>query len=552
MMGVFSNRRPHNRVARSDTTCPWARRVRQTLAWGFVLWTLMGVIVTGPAYSIEVPLTGAIPADIHSIELSYVGEHTTPSVTINGPPDSVPSTSDKPISPLLDLLPDFNHSQVFGVCRGRMLRPEGEKTVTMTFAEAGGGRCGQRIELRPNRGVLDLLSYKTIRLRGQAQGLVSFAMEDWASAIRQDNVRFVTVRGTFDVTIPLVELGRSLDLRRAAALVVTTEDSEARVVLEQMDLAQDRSSLAQSGRSGLWVWRYREAIEDPGAILSTCRRHSLSRVMIQMPASEDGPEIWRAYVRLLVTLRESGIEVVALDGYPEAIYEPQQLAEKVRRLFSLVEPHLLAGVQLDIEPYLLPGFLDDETGPIQYLNAIDLIKEMIGQRTHLSVVIPFWLTTVAVRGRPLAFAVMDRVDEVVVMSYRTDLDEVKSLSDDTLRYGDLIGIPVWLAVETITLPVEQRVTLKREPCLHLADAVLDRLHRRLMFPPFSSPLSKDDHREGFRVHHRMTVRPERITFAGRPRSDVEKAVRTLLNTVAHRSFAGIVIHDFDGLRALAE
>ena len=237
----------------------------------------MEVIIAGPAYSIEVPLTGSIPADIHSIELSYVGEQTTPSVTINGPPDSAPSTSDRPISPVLDLLPGFNHSQVFGVCRGRLSRPEGEKTVTMTLAEVGDGHCGQRIELRPNGGVLDLLSYKTIRLRGQALGRISFAMEDWASAIRQDNVRFATVRGMFDVTIPLVELGRSLDLRRAAALVVTTEDSEAQVILEQVDLARDRPSLAQSGRSGLWVWRYREAIEDPGAILSTCRRHSLRR-----------------------------------------------------------------------------------------------------------------------------------------------------------------------------------------------------------------------------------------------------------------------------------
>jgi hypothetical protein len=79
----------------------------------------MGVIVAGPAYSVEVPLTGSIPADIHSIELSYVGEQATPSVTINGPPDSVPSTSDRPISPLLDLLPGFNHSQVGGCCRDR-------------------------------------------------------------------------------------------------------------------------------------------------------------------------------------------------------------------------------------------------------------------------------------------------------------------------------------------------------------------------------------------------------------------------------------------------
>ncbi|HSN03574.1 MAG TPA: hypothetical protein VLS44_01230 [Nitrospira sp.] len=56
----------------------------------------------------------------------------------------------------------------------------------------------------------------------------------------------------------------------------------------------------------------------------------------------------------------------------------------------------------------------------------------------------------------------------------------------------------------------------------------------------------------FRIRHRITVRPERLTFAGRPWGEVTGAVKFLLATVSHRSFAGVVIHDLDGFHALWE
>ena len=64
---------------------------------------------------------------------------------------------------------------------------------------------------------------------------------------------------------------------------------------------------------------------------------------------------------------------------------------------------------------------------------------------------PFWFTSTVHRSRPLAFAVMDRADEVAVMSYRTDVQELTAISEDTLRYGFLTGIPVWLGMETTRL-----------------------------------------------------------------------------------------------------
>lgn len=48
------------------------------------------------------------------------------------------------------------------------------------------------------------------------------------------------------------------------------------------------------------------------------------------------------------------------------------------------------------------------------------------------------------------------------MSYRTDLEEVLLIADDMLRYGRLAGVPVWLALETTSLPVERHVVHKRE------------------------------------------------------------------------------------------
>lgn len=206
------------------------------------------------------------------------------------------------------------------------------------------------------------------------------------------------------------------------------------------------------------------------------------------------------------------------------------------------------GLQLDIEPYLLEDFVADGSGYLRYLAAIDAIKGALPQGARLSVVMPFWFVSQTVRGRPLTFEVMDRTDEIAVMSYRTDLDELGAIAEDTLRYGDLIGSPVWLSLETTTLPVERHVVLKQEQ--QFADAYLDRKNRRLVFaPPTAGIFPKTD---WFRVHHRVTVNPERLTFAGQPRKNVQQAVNTLFERLGHPSLAGILIHHLDGFLALPE
>ena len=85
------------------------------------------------------------------------------------------------------------------------------------------------------------------------------------------------------------------------------------------------------------------------------RRHSL---LVQNTSWKRSSRHLGSLCRTLTTDSSSGLEVFALDGYPEAIYDPSPLIEKVKRLRSLLVDEQWTGLQLDIEPYLLDRFSD--------------------------------------------------------------------------------------------------------------------------------------------------------------------------------------------------
>ena len=487
---------------------------------------------------------------VHEIELTYAGKGTDPTVAFSGPAPATAPLPYRPFLPILELRAGLGAGHVFGPCQGQAVRSDSSLEVKWTADHAT--RCGQRIELRPGGRPVDLMSYQMLRLRGRATGQVVVAVEDVAGHEREHNHPLATVTGVFDLSIPLKEIGRGVDLRYLTALVLSSEGSSGQIQFDRVEVLQSEAARKRVVGTGFWVWNYRAAIQEPHTMLTTCRMQACSRVLIQMPSLTDDEVLWRDYARLLSLVQEAGIDALALDGYPEAIQEPHLLADKIRRLLQLVRPGVLSGVQLDIEPYLLPGFLDDDAQLRRYLGTIEIMHEAIQGRTRLSMVIPFWLATPTVGGRPLAYAVMDRADEVAVMSYRTDLDEVQDIAEDILRYGDVIGTPVWLAVETTLLPVEQHVVLRRDSRSDRADAFLDREHRRLRWKPISEADASTGSGEWFRVHRRFTVRPERLTFAGRSRVEVSKAISQILDSTLHPSFAGVIIHDLDGFRALSE
>jgi hypothetical protein len=267
-----------------------------------------------------------------------------------------------------------------------------------------------------------------------------------------------------------------------------------------------------------------------------------------MPALDEPQDLWQRYVALLQAAQQQGIEAFALDGCPEAVENVQPLLNKMERLRDIMHGRLPVGVQLDIEPYLLDGFADDPHGFEKYLEAHARVKSALAGQARLSIVMPFWLTSQTAHDRAVAFSAMDLADEVAIMSYRTELSELRDLADDQLRYADLIGLPVWLAVETRALPMEEHVKLQRVARRDLATAFLDRAGGRLVF----APPSDGDGRDWFRIVQRTTVRPERLTFFGQPRRQVVTMIGGLDHTIPNPSLSGVLIHDYPGFTALPD
>lgn len=514
--------------------------------WGFLLMFAL-VLQSARAFPEEIVVPES--SEIDEIELLYSGENPVPVVSLKRKADSpLPPASYRPSEPTLELLPGFSQGERFGNCETHTERVGHTTTIHMEPPLP----CGLRLPLQRRGQLLDALSYTTLHLRGTATGRATFSLADHETDRREDNVPIITVTGPFDLHVSLREAGRRLDLRRLSALVVQADGGDAQLALEECTLIRGTDTARPSPGVGFWVWDYRAAITDPHAMIKACQNAGCSRLLIQIPAFSEDETLWASYATLFPFAKARHIDAFALDGYPEAIQEPGVLAAKVKRLLALVHWDAIAGVQVDIEPYLVPGFFADESGPRRYLDTIDHLKEAIAGRTRLSVVMPFWFTSPTVQGRPIAYSVIDRVDEVAIMTYRTKLDEIQTIADDTLRYGTLAQVPVWLAVETTPLPVERHVVLRREERREFADAYVDDdRHRLVMEPP---PRSVDTPRRfvWFRVHHRVTVRPERVTFAGRSRTEVRAMVKTIAQETRNRSLAGVLIHDLKGFLALQE
>lgn len=531
------------------SSCSRRKRFSTTdlFVWGgialfFLLWNFQSNY--GFAMPEEITLQGPIPIGVQEIEIAYPEGHP-PSVSLKSAKPSTLSAF-RPSGRSVDLLTSPKEIVSFGGSQHEV-NQEGHKLTIRSQTEVQGPH-GQKLFFHRRDSSLDVLSYGALHIRGEASGPLTFAIADAAARQREDNVPLLGVVGPFDVRVPLTLLARRVDLRYLASLVLLPQERANTVILETLALEQSEHRHEQKPGLGFWLWEYQDLPDRGDALLEECQRLACTRLFVQIPADKDPPTLWAAYAQFLRSARSRGIEAFALDGYPEAIDDPTPLVKKIRHLLTLMDGESLAGVQLDIEPYLLEDFFVREAGFVRYLAVIDRVKETLGPHIRLSVAMPFWFTSQTVNDRPVAFSVMDRVDEVAVMSYRTDVEEVRTCAEDTLRYGDIVNVPVWLALETRALPLEQHVVLDRVFRRELADAYLDRAARRVVFasPPATEGI------EGFRVHSWFTVRPEQLTFANRSRQSVRTAISSVINTTPNRSFAGMVIHDLNGFLALRE
>jgi hypothetical protein len=204
-------------------------------------------------------------------------------------------------------------------------------------------------------------------------------------------------------------------------------------------------------------------------------------------ASEPEPERYR---RLLRRMHAAGFKVHALlgSGYlnTERYVLPRHRDEAVAMLKRVLDYNAQAapeerfdGINLDIEPHILAEWSSRKmellAGFVDLSDALMRVKAESGQTLPMGPAIPFWLDGIQLewqgKRKPVSQHVQDIYDYVALMDYRDHAeggDGLVSHAMDELHYGEAIGRPVLIGIET--LPNE----LRKVSFHHLGEADLER------------------------------------------------------------------------------
>lgn len=216
----------------------------------------------------------------------------------------------------------------------------------------------------------------------------------------------------------------------------------------------------------MWVWSYETSLASQEArtqLIDFAEEHGID--LIFLGAGHALTQHAAHYVTFIEEAHERGIRILALAGRPEwALTEHhEEVMEMVSRVLTFNASYPWAafdGIQLDIEPYTMPGFFAErEMISEQFLDVLHKVKQTVSatdDAMELNVAIPFWYATgvspivVDYDGheKPLSHHILDIVDSVSIMAYRSYAEGQIDVATADLTYASSIGKKAYIGAET--------------------------------------------------------------------------------------------------------
>ncbi len=347
--------------------------------------------------------------------------------------------------------------------------------------------------------------YLTFTIRGEeGDETLMLQVADYSWEKREDSVEIGSVerfipsgRITKDwqrVWIPLEELPESLNRQELASLVFLARSRNGRISVGDIaftsrkdvrfsSVKEDRTYNPSPHRA-MWLWDTKDLLGDDqnqDRLLDFCRKRAITEIFLQLPYEKVEKEgireiIWdRAKMKsLLFKLHSAEIRIHALDGDPRfALREWHD--HVIATIQSILEFNKSAtpderfdGIRYDNEPYLLPYFAGIQKESIlkQYLYILRISKSISESAgLEFGVDIPFWFDQkneffepiTELEGRPLTEHILDIVDNIGIMDYRTEAygaDGVIVHALGELGYASKKGRKVFVGLETTDVPDE--------------------------------------------------------------------------------------------------
>lgn len=198
-----------------------------------------------------------------------------------------------------------------------------------------------------------------------------------------------------------------------------------------------------------WIWNPSAWLDEPRAVLDLAERHAVRTLFISISVRDGDvqyPDQLASFIRLASSRH---IRVWSVDGDARMVL-PDEHAAAVKRVTAYrvfnegADPDArLAGVQFDVEPYLLPGYdLAEEEWNNRYIALVGQLKRAAGT-IPIDMVVPYWWAD----RQKLMQAVATNVTSLTVMDYRTNADDILRFGAPFLDWGKQFGKRVRIALE---------------------------------------------------------------------------------------------------------
>lgn len=290
-----------------------------------------------------------------------------------------------------------------------------------------------------------------------------------------------------------------------------------------------------------WVWQATDWRDRPQAVLALAQRHHIRTLFVTIPLASGAVMAPTELQRFVQGARSASLVVWAVDGDPRMVLPGEHASAAARanayaRYNQTAPPGArLAGVQFDVEPYLLPGYdLATEAWERHY-TALVAALQAGADGLPLEMVVPFWWG-----NKPaLLDAVAPRVSGLTVMAYRTSANEITRLAQPFLDWGMRQNKPVRIALEAGPVAPEtlrHYVPQASGELWQLQLAGQDYL--MLLAAPATNP-----HGPAFRQVGSTLLSGSATTFHGQPHKLLEMLPELEAQFTTWPAFGGMALHE---------
>ncbi|MFP3388621.1 hypothetical protein [Brevibacillus sp. SIMBA_040] len=216
-------------------------------------------------------------------------------------------------------------------------------------------------------------------------------------------------------------------------------------------------SPAEKKSKATWIWQSEIIGQDKQQVLEFCEQNEINLIYLRIDMNKPS-DYYRSFIREATA---QGIEVHAVAGHPAWAFTSNQ--KRMMNIVSWVKKYNLEsepderirGIQLDIEPYLLPQWDTERERVIREWQAnVEAFTAAVRDETGLmsSVALAFWLDDIPTPDNPdmpLSKWMIDQFDTICIMAYRDRLNGsngILSLIEQEMHEADELGRRVLVAV----------------------------------------------------------------------------------------------------------